>query len=128
MKILDESEAWSRSYELLSHEELAGDFRLLSNAVFSSIAWLDHLQERPLKRGELAKTIADDVESAIRVVMNPKTPIYSTVDKSMPRIKKQIVCYVMDRLRRKALIGQQYYVRTFIAANALDVVGREMRI
>lgn len=128
MKVLDEADAWNRSYELLSHEELAGDFRLLSNTAFASVAWLDYLQDRKIKRNELARIVADDVESAIRIVIDPNKPIYTTIDKSMPRIKKRVARYIRDRLRRNALVGQSYYVRTYIAANTLDVVGRAMHI
>ena len=128
MVILDERAAWDRSYELMGNEQLAGDFRHLSNTIYKSIDWLDHLQDKPIQKDQLTKDVADDIEKAIRTSIRHDEHFNTAVAEAMPAIRQRIAEYVSSRIHNNAFTGPGHRLRNFIAANTIDVVAQHLKV
>lgn len=126
--VLDEHQAWARSYELISHENLGNEFRLISNKAYKSIDWLDNVGDRIIPRDKLANDIANDIEGAIKSSLKGGSAFYRAVADAIPQIKEQVFEYVKVRAESDRIKGQEYYVRAYIAANAIDAIGKRMKL
>ncbi len=127
MTVLDQSQAWDRSYELVAHEELGNSFRHLSNTAYMAVEWLEYSQSK-LLTDVMAQQIANDLESAIKQSLNNSRPFDRTVAEAMPAIKMRVEDCVKACVNSKQLLEKPYYFRVHLAANTIDVVGRHLEL